>query len=114
MTMIKKDIWQKQWDWQEQTGQYLRRENCERTGFLVCTDGFYRKNTEAEIGRILGGLLKTCIGKRKRGWPGQQLLSQQGTGRCGQQLERRLELLGKNGAMRGSRDDMAAIGILVE
>ena len=85
-----------------------------RTGFLVSTDGFYRKNTEAEIGRMLGGLLKTCIGQRKRGWPGQQLLSQQGTGRCGQQLERRLELLGKNGAMRGSRDDMAAIGILVE
>ena len=75
-----------------------------KTAFLVCTDGFYVKSDERIIGNMLGALLDK---KNKR--QQKQLQNQ-----LENQLERRLEMLGNLGRQQGSRDDMAAIGVIVK
>lgn len=62
---------------------------------LLCTDGFYRHAASGVMERVLGTLLDM----------GREQLQEQ--------LERRLEMLGRASLENGSRDDMSAIGIVV-
>lgn len=62
---------------------------------LLCTDGFYRYAAAGMMKRMLGSLLTM----RKD--------------QLSEQLERRLELLGRAAAANGSRDDMSAVGIVL-
>lgn len=75
-----------------QTGKIKRR-----SGFLVCTDGFYRKLPMETTAHVLRGLLERKKADRE----------------IGAMLERRLEQLGRLALENGSRDDMSAIGILI-
>ena len=67
-----------------------------RTCFLLCTDGFYRGNKEVSMSQVLGPLLDGSPAGNTR------------------MFDRRLELLGQQSAMAGSRDHMAAVGIVVQ
>lgn len=71
-----------------------------RTGFLLCTDGFYDGNEDDRIGQVLGPLLEAA-GRRR------------GLQAADKDADRRLELLGEQAQRSGSRDNMAAIGIFV-
>ncbi len=76
-----------------------------KTGFLLCTDGYYRGSQSARIGQVLGPLLCRS-GKNRR----QKVLNRQKQNR---QFDRRLELLGEQAGKAGGRDHMAAVGILI-
>ncbi len=65
------------------------------TGFLICTDGFYRQQKKEVMEQMLGPLILNSDSRLK------------------DQIERRLEMLGSLAAQQGSRDDMSAIGIIV-
>lgn len=77
-----------------------------RTGFLLCTDGFCYGNEKLRIGQALGPVL----GWRRTGQSGK------GQNTCLKNgvIDRRLELLGEQAVKCGSRDNMAAIGIVLE
>ena len=68
----------------------------QQTFFLLCTDGFYQKNDMEAVKYTLGSLLNRNE---------KQLQNQ---------IERRLEMLGRMAAERGSRDDRTGIGIIVK
>lgn len=74
-----------------QTGTIRRK-----TGFLICTDGFYQGNDMCLAGQMLGTLLH----RENKLLP--------------IQIKRRLEQLGKAAWEYGNRDDKAAIGILIK
>ncbi len=67
-----------------------------KTGFLICTDGFYQGNDMCLAAQMLGALLH----REKK------LLSVQ--------MKRRLEQLGKTAWESGNRDDKAAICVLIK
>lgn len=79
----------------------VRKKTC----FLLCTDGFYRGSQSIQIGQVLGPLLDRA-GKSGR----QPVRNRQEQNR---QFDRRLELLAEQSQKAGSRDHMAAVGILI-
>lgn len=70
-----------------------------RSGFLVCTDGFYKKNDMQLAGQMLGVLLK------RKSLCFESSLTEQ--------INRRLEQLGRMARERGNPDDKAAIAVLI-
>lgn len=78
-----------------QTGT-LRR----RMGFLVCSDGFYKKNDMNQAAQMLAAL-----SERKRQYADVSVKSQ---------LDRRLEQLGRMAYERGNTDDKAAVVVLIK
>ncbi|WWR15072.1 protein phosphatase 2C domain-containing protein [Lachnospiraceae bacterium JLR.KK008] len=77
----------------------LKRHTC----LLLATDGFCFGAPESRLGQALGPCLFAGSGKGERG---SRYYAEEG-------LDRRLELLGEWAARAGSRDDMAAIGIVI-
>lgn len=77
----------------------LKKHTC----LLLATDGFYHGSFEKRAGQSLGPLLSGSCKKR----------GERGANSGEEALDRRLELLGEMAVREGSRDNMAAIAILV-
>jgi len=72
------------------------------TAFLLCTDGYFHGEAEKRFRDVLGPVLNGGGRRRGReGMPGENDL-----------LERKLELLGEQAILAGSRDNMAAIAVV--
>ncbi|MBO5094092.1 MAG: protein phosphatase 2C domain-containing protein [Lachnospiraceae bacterium] len=98
------------------SGEDSARFSCGRIkrqrGFLLCTDGFYYAG-EKRIGRVLGPLLPR--GRRRGGIRLFRALRG-----CGKEMrktadiDRRLELLGMQARLEGSRDNMTAVFVCAD
>lgn len=98
------------------SGEDRARFTCGRikaqSGFLLCTDGFYDAG-EKRIGEVLGPLLQR--GCRRSGkWLYHTARRQSGKEKeKAADIGRRLELLGMQAQMEGSRDNMTAVFVSV-
>lgn len=81
-----------------------------RSGFLLCTDGFYYVG-EKRIGETLGPAVS---GERRRRfcYAGRKQSGEESGKTAG--ISRRLELLGMQAEREGSRDNMAAVFVSAE
>ncbi len=93
-----------------------------RTAFLLCTDGLCPQGIEEHFAQTIGAALSRSGERRGRGNgrgrendKGRRDGREHGSmGRRDVGLDRRLELLGEQAAYLGSRDNMAAVCVIIE